>query len=130
MRKMTPERSTTPLHPDGTNPGNGKLKTPARRSVSPLLPEGADPGDGKWIEHLSSMYQVEFTLLTGAVAVGAVAPPLVVNFLISLPPTCVRENQSSCVSDAQLLAVPLVPLLIVMALGYVYLVARVVGKYT
>ncbi|GAA1771071.1 hypothetical protein GCM10009810_31200 [Nostocoides vanveenii] len=92
------------------------------------LPDKADKGP--WLEHLSSLYQVEFSLLAASVAVGAIAAPLVVGFLTNLPPTCTNPNQPSCVTDTQLLVIPLVPLLTVLALGYVYLVARVIGKYT
>jgi len=82
------------------------------------------------MDHLSGLYQLEFSLLTVAAGVAAIGSPLVVNFLNQLPPACQGTLTQDCLSTWQLLLTPMVPLLLLMAFGYLYFYSRVVGSYT
>lgn len=82
------------------------------------LPE--DFSRDKWLEHLSSVYTIEFSLLTISGSIAAAATPILLGFVNQIP---------SRVSDQALAILPLAPLIVLLFYAYVFFNGRLVGKY-
>ncbi|GAB3173341.1 hypothetical protein GCM10027059_44170 [Myceligenerans halotolerans] len=99
------------------------------------------PGDkdrASWIEHLGSLYSLESTLVNVAVTIAAAATPILIGFVLELPLHCERgadtivgENGETerCLQDVHFLALPIMPILVLLVYSYVFFNGRVVGKY-
>jgi predicted HAD superfamily phosphohydrolase YqeG len=83
-------------------------------------PEPDLPTHEKWILHVTGLYQLEYQLLSIAVAAATLGVPIIGSLLFSLPPST---------PPALLLAAPLGPTLFMMLLAYFFFNSRIVGVY-
>lgn len=95
-----------------------------------IFPEHKEVNHEKWFEHLNSLYGVEYSLLNLAVTVGVVGAPVIAGFIVSLPRNCTSEARINCMTQWELLAIPMGPTLLVLFFGYIFFASRTIGKYT
>lgn len=89
-----------------------------------------DSADQGWLDHLSSLYTIEYTLLNVATSLGAVAAAVISAFVIQLPPNCASVDEGdNCLGDWTYVFIPIAPALVVLFFGYLFFSARTVGKY-
>lgn len=115
---------------DGERPASGK---PEYKLALP-----ADKDRASWIEHLGSLYSLESTLVNVAVTIAAAATPILIGFVLELPLHCPRGADTiigdsgeteACLQDAHFMALPIMPILVLLVYSYVFFNGRVVGKY-
>ncbi len=93
----------------------------------PHIPDTSDRSS--WIEHLSTLYQLEFGTLNIGSTIAAAAMSLTLGFLYNLPPHCPDVSDGKCLRDVDFLALPMAPLVVLLFYTYLFLNGRVVGKY-
>lgn len=115
--------------------GSAGSDKPKKAEYALKLTEDIDRAD--WIEHLGSLYSLESTLVNVAITIAAAATPILVGFVLDLPARCSPDpvfvypvmEPERCLHDVHFLALPIVPLLVLLVYFYVFFNGRVVGKY-
>lgn len=124
---------------DTAKPQVKEAKAEGRPETPLVMP--ASPTDG-WMDHLAAVHNVEFNQLSVAISVSASATPIILGYLYGLPSSCEAlaavghtinpetKEPLACISDVAYLALPLAPLSILLFYCYLFLNARLVGKYS